>query len=158
MHLKTRRKNITSEAKKVTSRKRQTAYDKDFFKWTRTQADLLKKKEYEKLDFEHLIEEIESLGRSEKRAIESHLTNLLLHLLKIKYQPKKHTKSWDLSIKNSKHKIIILLKENPSLKTYLPKILKEAYFTARLAAISETSLEEKIFPEESPWNIEALLL
>lgn len=69
------------------------AYEKDFFKWTKTQANHLKKKEFSKLDIENLIEEIKSLGRSEKRAIKSYLANLLLDLLKIECQPGKHTKS-----------------------------------------------------------------
>lgn len=134
----------------------QPAYDRDFFKWTKDQVKFLKKGEFTKLDIDHLIEEIESLGRSEKRALESYLSNLLLHLLKIQYQPNKRTKSWDLSVKNSRHKIHVLLKENPSLKRYLPSILSEAYFTARLNAISETGLDESEFPEDCPWILEQI--
>ena len=58
-------------------------YQNDFCKWSVDQAHFLKSKEFEKLDIENIIEEIESLGRSEKRTIESYLTNLLMHLLKI---------------------------------------------------------------------------
>ena len=136
----------------------QPAYEKDFYQWTEEQIRLLKTREFSKLDIDHLIEEIESLGRSEKRAIESYLTNLILHLLKIKYQPMKHTKSWDLSIKNSRHKIKVLLSDNPSLKRYLPNILEEAYFTARLNAIAETGLDEKTFPETCDWTLDEILL
>jgi hypothetical protein len=132
------------------------AYERDFYKWTENQIMFLKKKEFSKLDIDHLIEEIESLGRSEKRAIESYLSNLLLHLLKIHYQPAKHSRSWDNSIKHSKHKIGVLLKENPSLKRFLPTILEEAYFTARLNAISETGLKDEVFPETCPWRLNEL--
>lgn len=129
------------------------SYDGDFYLWTEEQSNFLKNQEFNKLDLAHLVEEIQSLGRSEKRALESHLANLLLHLLKIKYQPNKHTKSWDYSIKNARHKVQLLLKENPSLKNHLPQVLEEAYFTGRLAAISETGLDEELFPETCPWTL-----
>ena len=132
-------------------------YEKDFYKWTKDQSLFLKKEEFTKLDIEHLIEEIESLGRSEKRTLKSHLEVLLMHMLKSKYQPKKHTKSWDLSIKNSRYKTESVLKDNPSLKPQLKEILKEAYFAARLDAALETGLEEKVFPEECPWKLEDIL-
>jgi hypothetical protein len=134
-----------------------SAYNKDFYKWTKMQTNFLKQGEFSKLDIDHLIEELDALGRSEKRTLESYLTVLLLHLLKMKYQPNKKTKSWELSVKNSKHKINVLLKENPSLKRLLPTSLDEAYFTARLGAISETGLEDELFPEECPFDLKEIL-
>ena len=131
-------------------------YDDDFYMWSKTQAKLLKRGEFTKLDIANLTVEIESLGRSEKRTLESFLINLLLHMLKIRYQPGKHTRSWDLSIKNSKHKAQVCLKENPSLKKLIPELIKEAYFTARLRAIDETGLEDKIFPNDCPWKAKDL--
>jgi Domain of unknown function DUF29 len=138
------------------SKKKEFKYDKDFFKWTQEQAKLLQKGDFEKLDIDHLREEIESLGISLQRALESYIANLLMHKLKIKYQPGMHTNSWDNSIKNAIFQIKKLITKNPSLKTYLPEIFKDAYYTARLDASSETKLEEKIFPEECPWTIEEL--
>lgn len=156
-----RRKNVKSNPKKleISSRKKSLPplYEKDFYHWTKRQAHLLQDKDFAELDIKNLIEEIESLGRSEKRALESYLTILLIHLLKIQYQPKKRTKSWDLSVKNSKHKIEVLLKDNPSLKKHLPNLFKEAYFTARLGAAAETNLDETIFPDECPWTIKELI-
>jgi hypothetical protein len=131
-------------------------HDQDFYRWTKTQASFLKKKEFGKLDIDYLIEEIESLGRSEKRAIKSFLVVLLLHLLKVEYQPGKHTRSWDLSIQNAKHEIKLLLAENPSLKRQLSSLTADAYFTARLKAIDETGLDEQVFPEDCPWEINTL--
>lgn len=126
-------------------------YDRDFFKWANNQAKLLRKGEFKNLDIDNLIEEIESLGRSEKRTLKSYLENLLMHMLKVKYQPKKHTISWDLSIKESSHKAQTALSENPSLKPKLKNILEDAYFSARLRAALETKLAEKTFPEKCPW-------
>ncbi len=127
------------------------SFDTDFFGWTQDQAILLKKGEFNKLDINHLVEEIEALGNSEQRVLESYLVILLMHLLKIKYQPAKHTKSWDNSVKNAQFRAEKLLKKNPSLKSYLPEIFKDAYYLARLDAASETGLDEKDFPNKCPW-------
>lgn len=131
-------------------------YDKDFFKWTKNQASLLKKQEFSKMDIENLIEEIESLGRSEKRTLQSYLEVLLMHMLKTTYQPEYHTKSWDLSIRNSRVKARQVLDENPSLKPKLGEIIKKAYELARLGAAQETGLDETLFPKECPWELGAI--
>src|SRR5205085_7862178 len=88
----------------ISSRMKEThlAYENDFYKWTQNQIAFLQKKEFTKLDIDHLIEEIESLGNSEKNAIESHMIVLFVHLLKIKYQPAMRCKSWDNSVENAK--------------------------------------------------------
>lgn len=128
-------------------------YEKDFFKWANDQAELLRNEEFTKLDMEHLIEEIESLGRSEKRTLLHYLENLLMHMLKVKFQPEKHTKSWDYTIKESSFKAKKSLYENPSLKPMLKDIFKDAYFSARLMAAKETKMNENRFPEECPWKL-----
>lgn len=73
--------------------KRTKAYEADFYAWTKSQSRLLKKKDFSKIDLEHIIEEIDSLGRSERSALKNQMIWLLMHLLKILYQPEKHTKS-----------------------------------------------------------------
>lgn len=135
----------------------QSIYDMDFFKWTETQADLLRNEAFDKVDMENLIEEIESLGRSEKNTLRSHLANFFMHLLKVDYQPDKHTRSWDLSIRNAKHKSNITLRDNPSLKSKLTEIIEDAYISARLDAAKETGLKLEKFPEECPWDVLKIL-
>ncbi len=132
-------------------------HDKDFYKWTNEQVKFLKKKEFNKLDISHLIEELESLGNSEKRALESHLIILFLHLLKIDHQPTMRCKSWENSVENARFRINKLIKENPSLKRKLADFLPDAYFSARLEASSETGLDVEEFPTECPWNIKDIL-
>ena len=153
----TQKKAIRYSPKRLTITVRKEApslssYVQDFYRWTKDQVDLLKKGDYKKLDINHLIEEIESLGNSEQRALESYLVVLLMHLLKIKYQPTMHTKSWDNSVKNALFRVEKLLKKNPSLKAYLPEIFNDAYYIARLDAASETGLDDKIFPAKCPWT------
>jgi uncharacterized protein DUF29 len=135
----------------------QNQYEKDFFGWTQKQKHFLHSKEFEKLDRENLIEEIESLGKKEKNTMESHLTNLTLHLLKSQFQPEKQSRFWDSSIKISKKHAIKTYKQNPSLKPHLKQILADAYESARLRAWDETDLDISFFPEECPWTIEELL-
>lgn len=131
-----------------------STYEADFYKWTTDQSKLLKRGEYLKLDIDKLIEEIESLGNSDRRALESYFKVLLLHLLKIKYQPDYRTKSWEHSVKASRYQINKLLKRSPSLSNYLSETIKDAYFLARLSASDETSLNENRFPKQCPWSFE----
>lgn len=129
-------------------------YETDFSKWVKHQAKFLKKKEFEKLDIDNLIEEIESLGRSEKRTLQSYLEILLMHMLKVKYQKLEiDSVSWNLSIEESSRKSQKILSENPSLKPKIKEILEEAYSYARLKAAKETKLDIKKFPENCPWNL-----
>ncbi len=131
-------------------------YDKDFFKWTKAQAGLLKKGNFNELDICNLIEEIESLGRNDKRALQSQVIRLLMHLLKQKYQPYKQmdSNSWKTSISNATIEIILLIRNSPSLKIELFKVYDEAYRDARKYASVETGLPLDTFPEECPWSIE----
>ena len=92
------------------------SYDKDFYSWTQEQAELLKNGRFSELDIDNLIEEVESMGRSEKRELESRLTILLLHLLKWKYQEVRRGRSWQLSIDEQRIQFEETLDENPGLK------------------------------------------
>lgn len=135
----------------------QTPYEKDFHQWSLDQAKFLRTGAYNYLDMENLIEEIESLSNSDQRAVESHFTVILLHLIKQKFQSEKRTRSWELSIKASRLKANRLMKKNPSFKRFLNQWRQEAYDDAIVAACAETGLDEKIFPKECPWSIEEIL-
>lgn len=127
-------------------------HDKDFFQWTRDQMKLLKEKEFEKLDIDKLVEEIESLGNSERNAIESYMIVLFVHLLKMEYQPAMRCNSLENSIENAKFRIKRLVRKNPSLKNEIFEVIPDAYYSARLQASSETGLDKKTFPTECPWT------
>jgi hypothetical protein len=133
-----------------------TKHATDFFQWTRDQMQFLKDKEFEKLDIENLIGEIESLGNSERNAIESHMIVLFVHLLKMEYQPAMRSNSWENSIENAKFRIQRLIKKNPSLKKEVFEAVPDAYYSAKLQASSETGLDKKTFPKECPWTLEEL--
>ena len=103
------------------------SYEKDFYSWTQEQADLLRNGQFNNLDIPNLIEEIETMGRSEKRELESRLTILLLNLLKWKYQEVRRGRSWQLSIDEQRLQFCKTLNENPGLKPALDEIIKDAY-------------------------------
>ena len=132
-------------------------YDTDFYGWSAEQADLLKKGQFEKLDIINLIDEVESLGGSEKNNLISYLTIHFLHLLKKKYQPVLDCRSWDISIRNSKDSFIKKLHQNPGLKSKLDEIFEEAYRNSRVEASKETGFDESIFPKECPWTKEEVI-
>lgn len=136
-------------------------YEDDFYAWTNDQADLLKKKEFERLDMENLIEEIESLGNSNKFSLESYLIILLLHKLKLEYHPKNdeykyNTRSWSISVGNSEDAILLIVEYSPSLKKQLRIILNQAYKKALKKASRETNLPITTFPKECPWELKKL--
>lgn len=157
--MKTTKKIVKARSKKMaiaTPPKEELEYEKDFVKWTKTQASLLKKRNLNRLDIDNLIEEIESLGKSDKRALESHLIILLQHKLKLEYQPKTqiyayYLNSWNSSVNDSSREIFLLVKDSPSLKTELRKVFNEAYEYARKKASQESELPESTFPKECPW-------
>jgi predicted nucleic acid-binding Zn-ribbon protein len=131
----------------------ETLYNQDYYQWLIQTAQLLKEKEFTQLDLENLIEEIESLGKNEKRAIESNLIVVILHLLKWRYQPEKRSNSWKSSIREHRRRIQRLFSDSPSLKNHLPEILATCYLAAKKQASDETGLSILAFPEECPFSI-----
>jgi len=134
-----------------------TLYDQDFYMWLQDTANLLRIGALEKLDIPNLIEEIESMGRSEKNALKSNLIVVLLHLLKYAYQPERRSDSWTNSITEHRIRIEVELESSPSLKPYLEEVYSSCYSKARRLATSETGLPISTFPIESAWSISDVL-
>lgn len=124
-----------------------TKYQQDLYAWSKEQSLLLIQKQISHIDFTNIAEEILSLGKSEKRALESHLVVWLKHEIKMRYQYEKATRSWILSIKNAIGKCQKILRDNPSLKPELSNLIHDAYETARIEALIETNLDERKIPE-----------
>lgn len=132
-------------------------YDQDFYAWTQEQAKLIKEKSFDKLDFTHLFDEVECMGASEVRELESRLEVLLTHLLKWKYQPPRRGTSWELTIKEQRKRIEKRLKKMPSLKSIFDEAFMDAYEVATYEAAKATKLSLKAFPSECEWTIEQAL-
>ncbi|MBS9430105.1 DUF29 domain-containing protein [Photorhabdus akhurstii] len=134
-----------------------TRYDSDFYGWTQEQAGLLRSGDLSQLDTENLLEEIEAMGRSERRELRSRLEILLAHLLKWRYQADRRGRSLELTIEEQRDKAIDCLQESPSLKNKLDEYLEKAYIAARRLAEKETLINRNMFPETCPWTFEQIM-
>jgi hypothetical protein len=135
-------------------------YEADFYGWTQEQASLLRTGRLAELDVEHLIEEIESLGRSERPQLTNRFELLLMHLLKWQHEPDRRDidgKSWLRTIREQRRKIPKLIRDNPSLKPLLEDCIRDAYDDARFGTSDETGLPVSVFPEICPYTPEQIL-
>jgi Domain of unknown function DUF29 len=132
-------------------------YDQDFNLWLEQTVNLLRSGQFEQLDIENLVDELESMSRRDKREILSRLKVVLMHLLKWKYQPEQRSGSWESSIRTNRDEIAQILIDSPSLKNYPTQVLTHAYPIARKNAASETGLVLGVFPDSSPFSIAQVL-
>jgi len=132
-------------------------YEQDFYLWLQTNINLLKEEKFAEIDLENLLEELESMGRSDKNALKSNLRVLLMHLLKYKYQPEKRSNSWNYTIIEHRIRLEETFKTSPSLYRFFEEIFNESYQNARKLAAGETGLSIAIFPPESPFTVEEVL-
>lgn len=134
-----------------------TLYDRDFFAWANEQAELLRTRRLSDADIDHIAEEIESLGRTEKRELVNRLAVLLSHLLKWRFQPDRRGASWQATIRVQRRALTRHMGDNPSLKATLPEAIAEGYGDAVIEAAGETGLPETMFPSLCPWEFEQFM-
>jgi hypothetical protein len=132
-------------------------YSEDFSSWIHQTAQLLRERRWPEIDVPNLIEEIENLGKSERRGIASQLTRLLLHLLKWQYQPQRCSDSWLDFITDARTQIALVIEDSPRLRGYPAEQLEDSYQRARRQAAKQTGLELSGFPETCPYPLELLL-
>jgi hypothetical protein len=131
-----------------------TLYDTDFFAWANEQAALLRAGRLSEADVANIAEEIESMGRGEKRELESRLAVLSLHLLKWRYQPSFRGNSWRLTIEEQRYQVADHPRDNPSPQSVLDESYRRAYRRARLEAAQETGFDPGSFPETCPYAVD----
>lgn len=141
----------------VTQINTKTLYEQDFNLWLEETVNLLKTRQLSLIDYENLIEEIESMGKRDKHALESNLEQILMHLLKWQYQKNKRSNSWRYSIIEHRNRLKKDFRDSPSLKPYFDSVLEECYQTARKFASEETGLDIKTFPVDLPFTKEQIL-
>jgi hypothetical protein len=134
-----------------------TLYQKDFNAWVAEQAALLQKRDFSNLDIEHLLEEMETLGSSNKDAIESHMIIVLMHMLKQIAQPERWGKSWDSSISNGQAQIAHIIEKNPSLRRYPEEVLDYCFKKAVRRAQKEVGKDAVKIPTSCRWTISQIL-
>ncbi|MDG2990197.1 DUF29 domain-containing protein [Candidatus Synechococcus calcipolaris G9] len=103
-------------------------YDRDYALWIEDTLTHLRNRDGTSLDWQNLVEEMDALGKSQKREIESRLRVLLTHLLKRCYVPSPEDyRGWQNTIAEQRSELELLLKQSPSLKAYFLNVLPPAY-------------------------------
>jgi hypothetical protein len=132
-------------------------HDRDFHRWTQENARLIREGRLNELDYEHLLEELDSMGSSERGELKNRMRVLLAHLLKWRFQPQYRGRSWLATIEEQRLSIQDLLSENPSLRPLVEERIRKAYPLAVLTAVRETDLPKSTFPAECPYSAEQAL-
>ncbi|MEI6559970.1 MAG: DUF29 domain-containing protein [Rhodospirillaceae bacterium] len=134
-----------------------TGYEADFYAWSHEQAALLRAGRLDAVDIDHLAEEIESMGRAEKRELVNRLVVLILHLLKWRFQPALRGNRWRLGVEEQRYRLADYLDDSPSLKARLPEAIRDAHRLALVDAERETGLARETFPVLCPWSFEQMI-
>lgn len=134
-----------------------TLHDRDFHAWTLQQSALLREGRLSEADVEHIAEELESMGASERRELINRLAVLMAHLLKWQFQSELRSDSWRNTIDVQRFDVKELLEENPSLVASLNERMAKAYLKSLLLAVRETGLNKQTFPPHCPFSAEQLL-
>ena len=132
-------------------------YERDFLAWIEAQGQALKARQVADLDWDNLVEEIESMGRSQRNELKSRLRVLLMHLIKWHWQPEKRSTSWHLTIREQRIALGDLLEMSPSLRLSIPDVLPKVWQDASKNAALETGLDRATFPDACPWPVEDFL-
>lgn len=134
-----------------------TLYETDFYGWTLKQAQRLRSGDFEDLDVANLVEEIEALGRQERRELENRLGILIGHLLKWVYEPAQRSKSWQATIREQRRAIHKLISQSPSLQPHLHALVEETHQAGLDLVVRETGLNYENLPGECPFSVEQVL-
>lgn len=132
-------------------------YERDYCLWIETTINQIQSGQLTAVDFGHLLEELQSMVKIEKRALESNLEVVLMHLLKYQYQSEKRSNSWRYTLFEHRDRLEGMLEDSPSLSPYLYQVFDKCYGKARKKASLETGLPLETFPVESPFAIEETL-
>jgi hypothetical protein len=115
-------------------------YDQDFLRWTEQQAAALRRAKDSNLplDWENLAEEIESLGKSERKALRSQLRRILRHLLKLEASPAQEPRvGWYETIEDARAEIDDVLRDSPSLRREIDGLIAEQTPIAARRAVAD---------------------
>lgn len=135
------------------------SYEADVIAWANEQARLLRARRFDALDIEHIADEIEDVGKSEKREFKSRMAVLVAHLVKWQAQPERRGNSWRRTIHEQRRQVAGCLAETPSLKPNLaiPEWWAGVWADALDIATRETGRWYEAFPETCPWGFEQII-
>lgn len=128
-------------------------YEKDFVLWLEHQVELLRQRRVHELDLENLAEEVEDIGRSQRRAVENELSIILIHLLKYQFQPSKRSRSWVDTLLEHRGRLVKDFSVSRSLELHAEAELADLYRLSRKRAAVQTRLPLETFPETCPYTL-----
>jgi len=134
--------------------------DDDFHGWLLAQAAALRQQHHFLLDWQHLAEELEAMAARDRRELKERLKNLLLHLLKLKFQPGELHRhhSWRSSVREAREQISDILEDSPGIfQGKRDAVLASAYSRARDKAADDSGLAIDLFPVECPWSFDQIM-
>jgi hypothetical protein len=134
-----------------------STYDQDFFQWTQETARAIEEGRFDEIDRAALADEVESLGKRDRREVGSRLAVILMHMLKMEYQPEMESASWRSTIKTQRRELADVFADSPSLRIQMTVLLPKAYRNARSDAADETGLPIATFPACCRWTVEEVL-
>ena len=136
-------------------------YKTDFTRWAETTAKLLRQGRFTEIDMPALIEEIDGLARSDRKAIYSQLKRLLFHLLKLAYFSERHYQragaGWKRTVVSARHEIEESIRDSPSLSSYPAARLADAYDKVRRESSMLPDFPGDAAPQNCPWSVDQVL-
>ncbi len=132
-------------------------YDTDTHAWALEQADALRRRAASEVDWDHVAEEIESVGKQQVCELRNRLVVLIAHLLKWIVRPEQRSRSWRLTIVEQRRALAVHIADNPSLNAKLDQAFCDAFGIAVAVAARETDLDEDAFPGEPPFSVDQAL-
>ncbi len=129
-------------------------YDRDFYSWGLAQADALRRRSANEIDWDNLAEEVEALSRSEARELAARYAVLLCHLIKWMMQPERRSRSWRNTIEEQRDAILQHLAENPGLKSQEAERFQQGWRSGRRTASTEMDVDLDAIPADPPFTME----
>jgi Domain of unknown function DUF29 len=148
---------MAANAKRARGATDPALYDRDYYGWIQHNVRAIRERRFKDIDWVNVAEELEDMGKSERRALRSQLARLLAHLLNWSCQPEARRlseNSWRATIEHARLSVRELVEENPSLKPFLNELIPLAYRDALAQAVAESNLPGKTFPNACPWSLE----
>ena len=148
---------MPNQATKPKPAKLATRYQDDAYTWVLEQIALLKTGHRDQIDVDNIVEELSDLGNELRFRLESAIAVLAMHLLQWDHQKGSRSRSWQITVREQRKRIVLLLKRNPGLKGVLTEAVEVGYDQGRDRALVETKLKEEAFPESCPYTFEEMM-
>lgn len=151
---------MTTNVQPSTPNSNHSLYERDYYQWLLLTIKQLQTDKYSEVDWENLLEELDSLAKAQRRELKSRLIVLIEHLLKLAYWEREreyNARGWKNTIIEQRKEIQLLLKDSPSLKPILAEQFLECYTLAKKYTSRKTELDINLFPDHPPFTLEEAL-